>query len=450
MVRDLARDEGKQVELEMIGLDVLADRMVLQILKDPLMHILRNAVTHGIERPEQRVAGGKGQAGRIALRLDALGNRLRILVEDDGGGIDTAEVVELAVRRGLITAAEAAERSADELVRLVFHPGFSTSKTVSELSGRGIGLSVAYEAVTRLQGEVHIRPGPGIGAAIEISVPLSISTHRLLLVACGTQEFAIPLHAVQRLLRIKATEIETVEGKPVVHLERDLAPLVSLARLLGTPDADSPLESDHLHIVVLHAGSRRLAVVVDACLGEHDCLIRELHGPAGAISRFAGGILLEDGRVALVVHPAELIADFKPSQRIPAAAVSRQAERRRPIVLVVDDSFTTRTLEKTLLESHGYEVRIAVDGAEALAQLKADQHGIDLVISDVQMPCLDGFGLLTEIKRDPRLSALPVILVTSLDRQEDQERGLSLGADAYIVKRKFDHEDLLNTIRQIL
>ncbi|HTU26714.1 MAG TPA: response regulator [Pirellulales bacterium] len=449
MVRDLARDEGKQVEFRMTGLDVLADRMVLQALKDPLMHILRNAVTHGIERVEGRAQRGKDPTGRIELTLDALGNRLRVVVADDGAGIDVASVAELAARRGLVTAEQVADRSPDELARLVFHPGFSTSKTVTELSGRGIGLSVVNEAVNRLQGEVQIRPQPGVGAAVEISVPLSISTHRLLRVACGNQEFAIPLHAVERLLRQKAAEVETVEGKAVVNLERELAPLVNLADLLGIVETTPAAASENLQIVVLRAGSRRLAITVDACLGEHDSLIHELDPLSASVQRFAGGILLEDGRVALVIHPARLIDDFKPSHRAPAAAVHRQAARRS-VVLVVDDSFTTRTLEKTLLESHGYEVRIAVDGAEALAQLEDEEHGIDLVITDVQMPRLDGFGLLAEIKRNERLSSLPVILVTSLDNPQDQERGLSLGADAYIVKRKFDHEDLLATIRQII
>jgi two-component system chemotaxis sensor kinase CheA len=451
MVRDLARDEGKQVEFSVTGLDVLADRMVLQTLKDPLMHMLRNAVTHGIEQPEQRLQRGKSETGRIELRLDTFGNRLRVLVDDDGRGIDLTCVADVALRRGLISSSDAVDRSPDEIAKLIFQPGFSTSKVVTELSGRGIGLSVVYEAVARLQGEVQLYPKEGPGAAIRISAPLSIATHRLLFVACGAHSFAIPLHAVERLLRIKVADVKTVEGKPIVNFQRELVPLVSLAHLLGIGDAEYQVDGDSVQVAILRAGTRRFAIGIDACVAERDCLIREFDGPAATIPKFAGGVLLEDGGVALVINPAELIGDFKPSRQVPAIkSVARPAERRRPTVLVVDDSFTTRTLEKTLLEAHGYEVRIAVDGAEALTQLSGDAHGVDLIISDVQMPRLDGFGLLAEIKKNKRLASLPVILVTSLDKREDQERGLSLGADAYIVKRKFDHEDLLNTIRQIL
>ncbi|HWA97683.1 MAG TPA: Hpt domain-containing protein [Pirellulales bacterium] len=451
MVRDLARDEQKQVELRVTGLDVLADRMVLQILKDPLMHILRNAVSHGIESPTERLAHGKSRTGRIDLKLETTGNRLHIEVGDDGRGIDLERVAEVGLQRGLLSPSAAEHRSPEDLAKLLFQSGFSTSKVVTELSGRGFGLSVVTQAVTRLQGEVRLLQKSASGTTVQISVPLSIATHRLLFVTCGEHELAIPLHTVERLLRLARAEIETIEGTQVVSFQRDVVPLVSLAQLLGISPAEAAVGSEVVQAAIVRSGNRRVAVGVDRCLGERDALIRELDGPAEAMSQFAGGVLLEDGRVALVINPNELLDGFKASSHAPAArAPTLPLERARPTVLVVDDSFTTRTLEKTLLEAHGYDVRIAVDGLEALAQLAGPAHGIDLVISDVQMPRLDGFGLLAEIKKDKRLAELPVILVTSLDKSEDQQRGLSLGADAYIVKRKFDHEDLLNTIRQII
>jgi two-component system chemotaxis sensor kinase CheA len=449
LVRDMARDEGKEVELAVSGFDVQADRMVLQSLKDPLMHALRNAVIHGIESPAERTGQGKDETGRVTLRIEAVGSRLQVTVDDDGRGINVQRVTETALRRGLISQSEADERSPAELARLIFQPGFTTSKVVNELAGRGMGLSVLYEAVARLQGEVQIQPKVTPGSCFVLTVPLSISTHRMLLVACGGQTFSIPLHGIQRLLRINVAEVETVEGKPIVNFQGELVPLVGLAHLLGISESEFNVEGGVLQVVVLQSATRRVALAVDAFLAERDSLIQELDGPAAALHQFAGGILLEDGSVALVLNPAKLIEKMKTLHRpLAIKTVAAREEEKPPTVLVVDDSFTTRTLEKSILEAHGYRVRIAVDGIEALSQLRAED--IDLVIADIQMPRLDGFGLLEEIKKDKRLSALPVILVTSMDRGEDQQRGLALGADAYIVKRKFDHQDLLDTIRQVI
>ena len=450
MVRDLARDEGKEVDFRVEGFEVQADRLVLQALKDPLMHVLRNALIHGIEPPDERRARGKGEVGRITLRIEAPGKLLSLLVEDDGRGLDRGRVAEVAVRRGLLSESEAAACPAEELARMVFQPGFSTSRVVNELSGRGMGLSVVFETVTRLRGDVRLEERPGPGSAILITVPLSISTHRLLLVDCRRQTFAIPLPGVERLLRVKVAEVETIEGRPVVVLPGGQpVPLVSLAHLLGMDDSDFHVEGDTIRVAVLKSGAKRVAAGVDAFLAERDSIIKDLDGPAAHVRTFAGGILLEDGSVALVLNPTRLVEGYKPSPTAKAfQVVAPGTEPKAPTVLVVDDSFTTRTLEKSILEAHGYQVRIAMDGLEALDRLRAEK--VDLVITDIQMPRMDGLALLQAIKNDPGLARLPVILVTSMDRREDQERGLALGADAYIVKRKFDHQDLLNTIRQIL
>lgn len=448
MMRDLARDEGKEVDFQMAGLAVLADRLVLQALKDPLMHLLRNAVSHGIESAPKRQQQGKKSMGQVALHLEAVGNRLRVEIEDDGRGIDFARVAEVALKRGLLTEAEVRERSRAELARLLFHPGFSTSRAVSDLSGRGMGLSVVEETVKRLQGEVEISPREAAGFGVVLSVPLSISTQRLLLVSCREQTFALPLHNLERLLRLKAAEVERLEGRPVITFQGRPIPLLSLAQLLSLEEPDLPEREGFLQVAVLKTGRRRLAVVVDAFLTEREGVIKDLDGPAAGLSGLTGAILLEDGSVCLVLNAAELVESYKPSARAPAVKAVAAPSEKVPSILVVDDSFTTRTLEKSILETHGYCVRVAVDGVEALNQLRAEKA--DLVIADVQMPRMDGFTLLGEIKKDPSLAAIPVIMVTSMDRREDRERGLSLGAEAYIIKRKFDHEDLLSTIRQIL
>jgi two-component system chemotaxis sensor kinase CheA len=449
MVRDLAAGEGKEIDLHVSGLEIEADRAVLQAFKDPLMHMLCNAVSHGIELPEERRAEGKPPAGRIALRLEVEGNRLHVWVEDDGRGIDPAEVAAAAVERGLLSEAEVAATAPDELARLIFRPGFSTSHRVTGLAGRGMGLSVVHEAVARLQGEVRLEPRDGPGTVFVLLVPLSVSTQRLLLVACQGQTFAVPVHAIERLLRVRLAQIETVEGRPMLLLEGQPVPLLSLAALLELGEAAVHVTGDMLPVMILRGGPRRLAVAVDAFLAERDSLLQSLDAPAAHIPQLAGGILLEDGTVVLVLKPAELLVTLQPAGKLPPLRTAAPAPvKKAPRVLVVDDSLTTRTLERSILEAHGYEVRVAVDGVEALDRLRVEP--VDLVITDVQMPRMDGFQLLEEIKKDRGLAHLPVIVVTSQERREDQERGLALGADAYIVKRKFDHQDLLDTIGQII
>ena len=449
MMRDLAKSEGKEIDFRVTGFEIEADRMVLQAVKDPLMHVLCNAVSHGIEPPEERIRRGKDPIGRVALHMETASNRLEIRVEDDGRGIDLTRVAEVAVRRGFLSEEAAAAAAPEELARQIFRPGFSTARAVTGLAGRGMGLSVVYEAVTRLQGEVDVQ-AKEVGTALTFVVPLTGSTQRLLLVSCRGQTFAIPLHAIESLMRVKFKDVETVAGKPMVLMSGQPVPLLGLENLLNLGDAEMSVEGDFIRLMIVRSGPRRLAVTVAAFLDERDALVKPLHGVAGALTTLAGGILLDDGSVALVLNLAELIKTFKPTERAPTLkGPDPKAGKKRSTVLVVDDSLTTRTLEKSILEAQGYEVRIAVDGVEALEQLRGGPL-VDLVITDVQMPRLDGFGLLEEMKKDSRLARVPVIVVTSMGKREDQERGLALGADAYIVKRKFDHQDLLATIQQIL
>jgi len=450
MVRDMAKDENKNVEFRVSGLDVQADRMVLQALKDPVMHMLRNSISHGMEKADERKRSGKAECGCVALQMEAVGNRLTILVDDDGRGLDLSRVAEVAVRKGLLTQADADARSPEELSGLIFQPGFSTAKAITDLSGRGMGLSVVYEAVSRLQGEVRAERKAGPGARMVISVPLSISTHRLLLVFSDGQTFAIPSSGIQRLIRVKLTDVATVEGKPVIPWEGQSTPLASLAQLLGIGGAsDFTVEGKLLSIMILKSGNRRLAVAVDAFVAEREAIIKNLDAPISGISILAGGIVLEDGSVSLVLNTGELIDSFKPVYAPPTSRVGEaRLEKKIPTVLVVDDSFTARTLEKSILEVHGYNVVVAIDGLEGLSKLRSEE--IDLVVSDVQMPRMDGLALLQEMKRDERFARLPVILVTSMNHIDDQERGLALGADAYLVKQRFDHQTLLETIKQLL
>lgn len=451
MMRDLARDEGKQIEFRPSSAGVRADRRVLEALKDPIMHLLRNAVSHGIEPGAERLARRKDRVGQVILRVDADGQRLTIRVQDDGRGVDMARVAEVAVRDGILSAAEAAQRSPEELSRLLFRPGFSTSPSVTSLSGRGMGLSVVYEAIRRLQGELSALPAEGGGTVITISVPLSIATHRLVVVRCGEHTFAIPILGIDRLTRVRVSGIQTMEGKPIILFDERPVPLASIPGLLGLDYSPAYAENEMLPVAVVRSGSRRIALAVDEVVKEIDAVVQDLGPAAGCGGRLASGAVLEEGSIAFVVNPLELIEGEITAQshwQPPQVKTVATSEPVPGSILVVDDSLTTRTLEKSILEAHGYAVRVAVDGVEALMQLRREAP--DLVIADVEMPRLNGFGLLEAMKQDATLSHIPVIIVSSLERREDQERGLALGADAYIVKRKFDQEDLLATIRQIL
>jgi two-component system chemotaxis sensor kinase CheA len=449
MVRDLARDQSKEIEFRATSAGVHADRRVLETLKDPLMHALRNAVSHGIESPPERTAKGKPPMGLLALRVDTNGQRLTVEIQDDGRGIDFARVAAVAVRQGILSESRATNSSRHELARILFRPGFSTSLAITNLSGRGMGLSVMYEAVRRLQGDVDLQPVEGGGTRILLSVPLSIATHRLLLVKCGGQLFAIPIHGIERLHRIQLTSIETLEGKPAIVLDREAVPLLSMYHLLGLEQEQVRDDSGILQVMVLRSGSRRVAITVDSFLWEREAVIQDL-GPAGRAGKVSSGIVLEDGSIAFVLNPMQLMESTVQSQpsHFAKLAEPKRSEPAPLSVLVVDDSMTTRMLEKSILEANGYRVRIAVDGIEALKLLRAEKA--DLVIADIEMPRLDGFGLIDAMKKDRNLQRIPVIVVSSVERREDQERGLALGADAYIVKRRFDQEELLAAIRQII
>jgi len=447
MVRDLAGEAGKEIDFRLEGGDLFADRLVLQVLKDPVMHLLRNAIAHGLEPAGERQEAGKPRQGLLRLALETRGDRLLLAVEDDGRGIDSGRIVAAARRAGLLDVVETP--AAGELYSILFHPGFSTSEDVTSLSGRGMGLSVVQEAVSGLQGQVWGEPRPGGGTVFRVSVPLTVSTHHLVLLRVGAHRFAIPGRGIRKLLRFGPQAIETLEGKETVRAMGRPVPLARLADVLGLAETSVAQPVAVFYAVVLGVGRESLVLVVDALLDEREAIVKDLGLPARSAGFSSGGILLEDGGVAVVLDPSRLMQAFQASGARPAIKPAPALDAARPsTILVVDDSITTRALEKSILEAHGYRVRIAVDGLDALNQLRAELP--DLVIADVSMPRMDGFQLLEAIKQEERTASVPVIMVTSMESRVDQERGLALGADAYIIKRKFDQRDLLETVRQIL
>ena len=446
MMRDLTNEAGKPIRFTMTGTELQADRMVLQALKDPVMHALRNAVSHGIESPQRRRQAGKAEEGDVRLDLQIENSLLCLTLTDDGQGVDVDRVKQKALQAGLITHAELPELSSEAITDLIFSSGLTTTHEVTRVSGRGMGLSIVRERVAQFQGDVTMTSEPGLGSRLEIRIPVSISARRLLLFkACG-HLFALPLSALKVLLRVN--DIHLVDGRSVVFWEGTSIQVTTASEAAGKPPSILRDGEGQILLAVLE-GQRPIALHVESFLGEIRALIRPLPFPASLSPHFSGGIVTDEGSIILVLNPQTLV-DRCRAVPLPeeTPATTAPVVLRQATVLVVDDSFTARTLQKSILETAGYHVRTAEDGRAALNILHSG--GISLVVSDVQMPHLDGFQLLSTMKAQPALTQIPVILVTSLSKNEDQERGLALGADAYIVKERFDHQELLRVVRQLV
>lgn len=436
MLREIAADQGKEVALEFVGLEARADRDVLQPLSEAVMHLLRNSVVHGIEPPAQRLEAGKPPAGRVGMTISAAGGRLSIRIEDDGKGLDLSSLARLAEERGMMPMNEA------ELQRLVFEPGLSTAGTVTAFAGRGMGMTIVRRVVDRLQGNITVEAGNGgIGTAFTITVPVTVMAQRVVLVQVRDQMFALPANALRRLAAIPRNSLVSAEGMTLAVVDGEQIRLTDLGALLGLAEPQS-LAGGSLCVAVMAAGQARLGLVVDSFVEIRDLPVLVLEAPLADDAMLAGVVALDEGQLVLVLAPSVLLAI-----RNGGDLTAPSPPPEPPLVLVVDDSITTRTLEKSILEAHGYRVRLAVDGRQALEML--GELRPQVVVSDLEMPKLDGFGLLAAMKRNPDLRHIPVVLVTSRDSEADRERGLRLGADSYIVKTRFEQDDLLEAIGRL-
>jgi two-component system, chemotaxis family, sensor kinase CheA len=439
-VRDLARARGRGAALSIEGGEVELDRSVLEALRDPLLHLVRNAVDHGIEPPAERLAAGKPAQGTVTVAAALRGSQVEVSVSDDGRGLDLDAIRAELRRRG---HAEPDER---ELARSVFLPGLSTARELTEISGRGMGLDVVRSGLAALHGTADVRFQPGRGSRFVLNVPLTLTRIRVLFVRSAGQVYAIPATNVRRLVRVSPSELRSAEGRTLLAVDGGLVAVVSLADVLGTARAWS--ETPRLSLAVLSAGERSLALAVDELLTEEEVVVKGLGPRLAGMRSFAGGTILSSGRVGLILSAADLVeralgtaSPFVLHERPPAATVKRR-------ILLADDSLTTRTLEKSILMAAGYEVVAAADGAQAWRLLQ--EHGADLLVSDVEMPEMNGIALVETIRASRRFRNLPVILVTALGSEKDRARGLEAGASAYLVKSAFDQRVLLETIEQLL
>lgn len=449
MVRDLARDIGKQVQFDVIGGFVEIDKTVLEALKDPLMHLLRNSIDHGIETPDVRQAAGKSPVGRITMRVEQRGSEILISVQDDGQGIDAAKVRQAIVKNKLLTAAEADALSEEEAQFYIFQAGLSTNDAVTTISGRGFGMDIVRDRVESLRGRVNLDSRPNEGTTVIINVPVSLTRIRCILVQLGDEQYAVPSVVVERMEKLRRVDIFTAEGRDMVVMNGQPVPLLSLGALLHVPTL-AGIEDD-VPVLLLRSVNRQIAFEVDRLISEQELVLKPLGRELARAHFIAGAALLGNGSVVVVLDANDLVraaSGVMMPRRYQASAALAPAKQRRARVLVVDDSITTRTLEKNILETAGFEVYVAIDGVEGFAML--NEQEFDLVISDVEMPNMNGLELTAQIKGSALHRDIPVILLTSLSKPEQREAGLRAGADAYLVKSQFDQADLLSTIQSLL
>jgi two-component system chemotaxis sensor kinase CheA len=442
-VRDAAQTLGKRVAFEASGGEVRLDANMLASLRDALMHVVRNAVAHGVETEVERVAAGKSPTGHVRLAVERRGSRVAFICSDDGRGIDVEAVRKAAVDLGLLRASEANSLTSGQIIAMLHAGGLTTSGNVTELSGRGIGLDVVHATASRLKGELSIRSERGRGVTVEIQVPISIASLHGLIVEAGGVLAAIPLDAIRQTLRVRDTDISRSSERDSILHEGNIIPFLPLDRLL---QRSGPVSRGRRvwSAVVVQAGDRRVAVGVDRLLGASNIVMQVLPGVIDADPIVSGASLNGDGNPQLVLDPSGLVGAAEGGR----GAAPEEAALRRDPVLVVDDSLTTRMLEQSILESAGYEVELAVSAEEALT--KAHDRRFSLFIVDVEMPGMDGFEFVTQIRSDSSLRDIPAIMVTSRNATEDRRRGEQVGARAYIVKGEFDQGQLLQTIRTLI
>ncbi len=453
MVRDISHSLGKEIHLQMSGGDIEIDRRILEELKDPLIHLIRNSIDHGIELPDERIQRHKPAAGTISMSASQIsGNSVEIIVSDDGKGIDVQKVKQTALKQGVLTTKDAEQMSEEQLLMLIFQSGVSTSPIVTELSGRGIGLGIVSEKVEKLGGQIFIETKLDQGTTFRLVLPLTLATFHGIHITVAEQDFIIPTQNVKRILRMRTEQIKTVEGKETILYEGRTLSYVPLAQILQLPS--TPNSKGLFSIMIIKAAETTLAIGVDQILNEQEVLIKGLGKQLARVRNIAAATVLESGRVIPILDPFDLVKTAVKGAHPAALNMNSQAKDttaesvKQKVILIAEDSVTARILLQNILESAGYEVKLAIDGVEAFTLLKTEK--VDLLLSDVEMPRMTGFELTAKVRETENLKNLPIILCTSRGSKEDREHGIEVGANAYIDKNRFIHSSLLDIIQKLL
>jgi two-component system, chemotaxis family, sensor histidine kinase and response regulator WspE len=451
MVRDLARAVGKRVRLEIIGENIQVDRDILERLESPLAHLLRNAVDHGCETPEQRQKAGKPPEGTIRLEARHNAGMLQVTVADDGAGVHPERVREAIMKRNLASPAVAQGFTEAELLEFLFLPGFTLKETVTEISGRGVGLDIVQNMVRSVRGSLRVNTHPGRGLRIQLQLPLTLSVLRALLVEVAGEPYAFPLTQIARAMKLPLSAVGALENRRHFQFEGQQVGLVAAHRVFDCGISKPP--EDDLAVVVLGDRNARYGLVVDRFLGERELVVQPLDPRLGKVTNISAAAMMEDGAPVLIVDVDDLLRSVEAllaeghlaQVQAPALVLIGRKQKR---VLAVDDSLTVRELVRKLLANHGYQADVAVDGVDGWNAVRTGHY--DLVIADIDMPRLDGIELAALIKKDPQLKSLPIVIVSYKDSEEDRLRGMEAGADYYLTKASFDDESLLRAVVDLI
>ncbi len=450
MVRDLAHSLGKEVQLELEGGDIEVDRRILEEMKAALIHLIRNSIDHWIESAEERKKWNKSPVGHVRIAaLQVSGNSVEILISDDGGGIDIEKVKQSVLKQGVLQEKDISLLTQDETLKLIFHSGVSTSPIITELSGRGLGLGIASEKVEKLGGQVFIETKEHEGTTFRLMLPLTMATFRGIHIQAAGRDFIIPTQNIKRVLRIKPDEVKSVENRETILLEGKAVSLIPLSVILGIADNSSMHDTPYLFIVIIKAFETTIALSVDSVLNEQEVFVKTLGKQLARVKNISAATILEGGKVVPILDPFDLVKSAISSSTVRTQVKEIEKEqKKKKTILLAEDSATARMLLKNILDGAGYDVKTAVNGIDALSLLKTEK--IDLLLSDVEMPRLNGFELTEKVRQTEKFKDLPIVLCTSRGSKEDREHGIDVGADAYIDKSSFMQSNLLSIVQKLL
>jgi two-component system chemotaxis sensor kinase CheA len=448
LTRDFARSQKKEIDFIVKGADIGLDKKMMEKIGDPIVHMLRNAIDHGIESPEERRKAGKPERGRITLTASYDAGSVVIELRDDGSGIALEKIRERAIKKKLYSKEELSALSEPELVDLIFLPGFSTSALITDLSGRGVGMDVVKRNfVEELKGSIRVDTGSGKGTCFTIRLPMTLAVMRVLLVQAGGMTFAVTTHYVGEIVRVPASEIIAVLDRRAIRLREELISVKSLGELLQCSDGRGPGNKDLL-LLVMRVGNEKLGLIVDALLDEEDMVIKSLPSHMTRLPLVAGVTISGKNDVICILNIPGVIAAAKALKETKKSRDVSATRSDAVRILVVDDSMNTRDIEKGILEAYGYEVDLAGDGIEAIE--RARNYRYDLIVTDIEMPRMDGFSLTEWLRGNETYRDTPIVIVTSREKEEDKKRGIMAGANAYIVKGAFDQTNLLETVQNLV